>query len=200
MSGGTKAAPSAGAFVPPGLRRAVKLLDLGFDDALVDLRSLVEALGMAWLRWDIHAKARATAWGVAATAAYGYVGCFVPAATVPRWLAEVHDLLPARAAKRAERLRLGWRDAFNEFLEAELPHIAARRRAAPVGRKIGAETVRILYEQRQSGAVWPVAAAAAGIAISVAKGIGTGRYVLSDAAQAEWDASFGATRPKRRSV
>lgn len=182
-------------FVPPGFTRPVTVRDTGGCDALVDLRSLVQGLGMAWLRWDMLVKARSKAWGAEPGDGWAGSACFVASATVPRWLAEVHELLSDRAAKRATKLRLVWRDEFDKFLEAEIPRIAELRRAAPVSRKITAETVRILYAQRRAGATWPAAAEAAGISTVAARKLAADRYPsMSADVRLEWSLTFGAPK------
>lgn len=190
------------------LPKAVFVIDDGKEDLLVDLRSLIEAIGMSWLRWRLLIRHKKAAWGAEECVdTHARETYLIPAGTVLRWMAEVHQHILSHsyaAALRAKAVRHLWRDELDAVIEEHFPRVSSFRHAQgnPTARKITGELVADLHRMRTAEQMtFGAAARKLGISASVAKQVASDRYPhMSDEARAVWERTFGAfptpERPK----
>lgn len=197
----------------PNLLKPVFVLRSDGEDFMVDLRSVSEAIGVAWGRWNLLLKAWITAWKLE--------GCIdrkqretllIPQASFVRFMGNVHQLIEAHsknAALRAKTLRTLWPRQWVQALESEFAD-APWRKVAPPGatqlvrkgrkRTATAENIFALYERTNNGEPIAAVASALGMATSTAKEIIAGRNIPKTApfdVRLAWEETFGrAGRPK----
>ena len=184
-------------FCPIPKGKVINVLDDGGPELLIDLRTLIEWLGMSWHRWALLCRHNRRAWQLEQGPDWkGRETELLPANTFLRWLGTVQPLISAHsfnASARAKRLRSVWREQWELAVEENFTEFVDRRKQAPVKSKITGAMVQVLFAARRDGATFTAAARAAGMAVSTAKAVAADRYpMLSDEARVVWEKTFGA--------
>lgn len=180
------------------LRKPVWLLKDQDAIVWVDVRSVIEALGMSWQRWHLLIKMHRKAWGFdSCLDRHALETELVPEIRFIRWLNEINSVLrsyPRHVEERAKLLRGSWQVRYTELLQQEYPDIqTASEAGSGRKRKITPEIVIRLHHQRcVIGASITSTAKNLEIGVSTVKAIeaGTYKFWTPDAREA-WRQTFG---------
>lgn len=184
-------------FYPVKDGKAINVLDDGGPELLLDLRTVIEWLGMSWHRWALLCRHNRRAWQLEQAPDWkGRETELLPANTFLRWLGTVQPVISSHsfnASSRARKLRGVWREQWELAVEEDFTEFVERRKQLPAKSKITGAMVQVLFAARRDGATFTEAARAAGIAVSTAKAVAADRYpMLSDEARVVWEKTFGA--------
>lgn len=184
------------AFKAVPCRKAMWYLHDGAPEPWVDLRSVIEALGMNWRRrWDIYCLARRSRWAL--EACYDRTlreTMLAPANKMPMILNELWEILRPHDSTRyrVRALHAQWRDIRAALLISAhpLPRVTTPRVGARK-RKVDAYVVRQAYVLNEKKYTRAAIAKALGVAPGTVQQIIAGRYPLRGDAEIAWWETFG---------
>lgn len=189
------------AFHAPQLRPRPIYILIDGSDCFIDVRSLCEALGISWRRWELLFKNRAISWRLEKCLdRNGKATLLLNAKLAMQVLGEIRPVLldtySGRAADLALRLRAHWREDFAEAADIEQqglsdPRIRGLTAWPKRNRKVTAEVIRQLFDYWVAFGDLDRAAAEAGIGRSTAFSIRAGTYKNWDGkCQDVWQETF----------